>query len=148
MNLKTQKRLAASILKVGVNRVWIDPEEIEEVSRALTRDAVRQLINQGIIKAKPEKGISSYRSKKIKEQKAKGRRKGRGSIKGAKNARTPKKAAWMTTIRALRKELKDMRDTEQINPTTYRKLYKMAKGGAFRSKSYMKTYARDHELLK
>ena len=34
MNLTTQKRLAASILKVGVNRVWIDPNEIEEVSRA------------------------------------------------------------------------------------------------------------------
>ena len=26
MNLTTQKRLAASILKVGLNRVWIDPE--------------------------------------------------------------------------------------------------------------------------
>ncbi|MBX7076306.1 MAG: 50S ribosomal protein L19e [Methanobacteriaceae archaeon] len=148
MNLTTQKRLAASILKVGVNRVWIDPEEIEEVSRAITRDSVRQLIDQGIIKAKPEKGISSYRSKKIKEQKAKGKRKGRGSIKGAKKARNPKKKAWMTTIRALRGELKDMRDAEEIDPTTYRKLYKMAKGGAFRSKSYMKTYARDHELIK
>ena len=148
MNLTTQKRLAASILKVGANRVWIDPEEIEEVSRAITRDSVRQLIDQGIIKAKPEKGISSYRSKKIKEQKAKGKRKGRGSIKGAKKARNPKKKAWMTTIRALRGELKDMRDAEEIDPTTYRKLYKMAKGGAFRSKSYMKTYARDHELIK
>ena len=148
MNLTTQKRLAASILKVGVNRVWIDPEEIEEVSRAITRDSVRQLIDQGIIKAKPETGISSYRSKKIKQQKAKGRRKGRGSIKGAKKARNPKKKAWMTTIRALRGELKDMRDAEEIDPTTYRKLYKMAKGGAFRSKSYMKTYARDHELIK
>ena len=148
MNLTTQKRLAASILKVGVNRVWIDPEEIEEVSRAITRDSVRQLIDQGIIKAKPEKGISSYRSKKIKEQTAKGKRKGRGSIKGAKKARNPKKKAWMTTIRALRGELKDMRDAEEIDPTTYRKLYKMAKGGAFRSKSYMKTYARDHELIK
>jgi ribosomal protein L19E len=30
MNLTTQKRLAASILKVGVNRVWIDPDEIEK----------------------------------------------------------------------------------------------------------------------
>ena len=148
MNLTTQKRLAASILKVGVNRVWIDPEEIEEVSRAITRDSVRQLIDQGIIKAKPETGISSYRSKKIKQQKAKGRRKGRGSIKGAKKARNPKKKAWMTTIRALRGELKDMRDAEEIDPTTYRKLYKMAKGGAFKSKSYMKSYARDHELLK
>ena len=73
MNLTTQKRLAASILKVGVNRVWIDPDEIEEVSRAITRDGIKQLIDQGIIKAKPKTGISSYRSKKIKEQKKKGK---------------------------------------------------------------------------
>ena len=148
MNLTTQKRLAASILKVGVNRVWIDPEEIEEVSRAITRDGIKQLIDQGVIKARPKTGISSYRSKKIKEQKKKGKRKGRGSVKGAKNARTPKKQVWMKTIRALRTDLKDMRDAGEIDPTTYRKLYKMAKGGAFRSKSYMKTYARDHDLIK
>ena len=148
MNLTTQKRLAASILKCGLNRVWIAPERMEEVSRAITRDGVRQLINDGAIKAKPEKGISSYRSKKIAEQKKKGKRKGRGSIKGAKKARTPKKKAWMTTIRALRKDLKEMRDADEIDATTYRKLYKMAKGGAFRSKSYMKTYARDHDLIK
>ena len=79
MNLTTQKRLAASILKVGLNRVWIDPERLEEVSMAITREGVKQLINDGAIKAKPQKGISSYRSKKIKEQKAKGKRKGRGS---------------------------------------------------------------------
>jgi large subunit ribosomal protein L19e len=41
-----------------------------------------------------------------------------------------------------------MRDSGEIDPTTYRKLYKMAKGGAFRSKSYMKNYARDHDMLK
>ena len=148
MNLTTQKRLAASILKVGLNRVWIDPEQIEEVSRAITREGVKQLINNGAIKAKPKKGISSYRSKKIAEQKSKGKRKGRGSIKGAKYARTPKKQQWMKTIRALRKDLKEMRDADEIDATTYRKLYKMAKGGDFRSKSYMKTYARDHDLIK
>ncbi len=148
MNLTTQKRLAASILKVGLNRVWIDPEQIEEVSKAITREGVKQLINNGAIKAKPEKGISSYRSKKVAKQKKKGRMKGRGSIKGSKNARTPKKKSWMTTIRALRKDLKEMRNADEIDATTYRKLYKMAKGGAFRSKSYMKTYARDHDLIK
>ena len=48
MNLTTQKRLAASILKVGLNRVWIDPERLEEVSMAITRDGVKQLIqNRG-----------------------------------------------------------------------------------------------------
>ena len=148
MNLTTQKRLAASILKVGLNRVWIDPERMEEVSMAITREGVKQLINDGAIKAKPQKGISSYRSKKIAEQKAKGKRKGAGSRKGAKKARTPKKKQWMTTIRALRKDLKEMREEEIIDATTYRKLYKMAKGGAFRSKSYMRNYARDHDLIK
>ena len=92
--------------------------------------------------------INSYRSKKLAEQKKKGKRKGRGSVKGAKKARNPKKQEWMTTIRALRKDLKEMRDANEIDATTYRKLYKMAKGGAFRSKSYMKTYARDHDLIK
>ena len=84
MNLTTQKRLAASILKVGLNRVWIDPERMEEVSMAITREGVKQLIDNGAIKAKPQKGISSYRSKKLAEQKKKGKRKGRGSVKGAK----------------------------------------------------------------
>ena len=90
MNLTTQKKLAAKILKVGVNRVWIDPEHMEEVSRAITRNSIRALINDGVIKAKPVNGISSYRSKKNAEQKSKGRRKGHGSRKGAKKARTPK----------------------------------------------------------
>jgi large subunit ribosomal protein L19e len=148
MNLTTQKRVAAEVMKIGVNRVWIDPEQMEEVSRAITREGVKKLISEGTIQARPKKGISSYRSKKIAEQKKKGRRKGRGSIKGAKKARNPKKKAWMTTIRALRSDLKDMRDNREINRTTYRKLYRMAKGGAFRSKSYMKTYARDHDLLR
>ncbi len=118
------------------------------MSEAITREGVKKLIEDGSIKARPKQGISSYRSKKIAEQKSKGRRKGRGSIKGAKGARNPKKKAWMTTIRALRTDLKDMRDNREINRTTYRKLYRMAKGGAFRSKSYMKTYARDHDLLR
>ncbi|HNS26453.1 MAG TPA: 50S ribosomal protein L19e, partial [Methanobacteriaceae archaeon] len=127
---------------------WIDPDQSEEVSQTITREGVKKLIADGTIKARPKKGISSYRSKKIAQQKSKGKRKGRGSIKGAKGARNPKKKAWMTTIRALRTDLKDMRDNREINRTTYRKLYKMAKGGAFRSKSYMKTYARDHDLLR
>lgn len=148
MNLTTQKRLAADILKVGENRVWIDPKKTKEVSKAITRENVKQLIDSSAIMAKPQNGISSYRSKKIAAQKKKGRRQGHGSIKGAKGARNPKKKKWMSTIRALRTDLKDMRENMEINRSTYRKLYKMAKGGAFRSKSYMKTYARDHDLLR
>ena len=84
MNLTTQKRLAASILKVGLNRVWMDPERMEEISMAITREGVMQLINDGAIKAKPQKGISSYRSKKIAEQKAKEKEKVQVVEKGLK----------------------------------------------------------------
>jgi large subunit ribosomal protein L19e len=71
MNLTTQKRLAASILKVGVNRVWIDPDEIEEVSRAITRDGIKQLIDQGIIKAKPKLVLVATDLKKSKSKRKK-----------------------------------------------------------------------------
>jgi len=37
MDLRNQRRLAAEILKCGENRVWIDPEEVEEVEKAVTR---------------------------------------------------------------------------------------------------------------
>ncbi len=36
-NLRLQKRLAASVLKVGKKRVWIDPNEVAEVALANSR---------------------------------------------------------------------------------------------------------------
>ena len=32
VSLKVQKRLAASILKCGQKRVWLDPNEVNEIS--------------------------------------------------------------------------------------------------------------------
>ena len=37
-NLTSQRRLAAQILKVGQNRVWINPEKIDDVEGAITRE--------------------------------------------------------------------------------------------------------------
>ena len=68
MNLTTQKKLAAKILKVGVNRVWIDPEHMEEVSRAITRNSVKALINNGVIKKVKEKEKVKVVEKGQKEQ--------------------------------------------------------------------------------
>ena len=36
-SLKLQKRLAASVLKVGQSRVWMDPNETAEVAHANSR---------------------------------------------------------------------------------------------------------------
>jgi len=45
MNLGNQKRMAASILKCGINRVWMDPDRTEEATEAVTRNDIRGLIN-------------------------------------------------------------------------------------------------------
>ena len=46
MNLTTQKRLAASILKVGLNRVWIDPERLEQLGNFLNEASELRLLDE------------------------------------------------------------------------------------------------------
>ena len=52
-DLSTQRRLAASILKVGVSRVYIDPEHLDDAEEAITRDDVRSLIKTGLLRRDP-----------------------------------------------------------------------------------------------
>ena len=75
-NLSSQRRLAAQIMKIGQNRVWIDPERVDDVDVAITREEIRKLIHEKIITSLPEKGVSRSRAKTIIEKKRKGRRKG------------------------------------------------------------------------
>ncbi|MFQ5976126.1 MAG: 50S ribosomal protein L19e [Candidatus Hydrothermarchaeales archaeon] len=148
MDLKTQRRLAAKILKVGQNRVWMDEDKLTEVSEAVTRDDVRRLIREGIIRARTEVGVSKYRARKRNIQKAKGRRRGHGKRKGTLGAKVTKKRRWIQTIRPVRDSLRKLRDTNKIDRSTYRKLYMMAKGGIFRSRSHLNTYVKEHKLLR
>lgn len=140
MKVNTQKRLAADILKIGVSRVWVDPLEFEEISKAITKEDVRGLIKRGLIKVKPKKGISSGRSKLLKIQRKKGRRKGQGRRKGTENARGNKKRKWINKIRPLRKVLKSFKSGEKITPLVYRQLYSKLKGNFFRNSAHLKSY--------
>lgn len=47
--LRLQRRLAASVLKCGRKRVWIDPNETSEVALANSRKNIRKLYHDGII---------------------------------------------------------------------------------------------------
>jgi len=135
-----QKKLAAKILKVGLGRVWLDPTKAKDIKAAITKADVRKLIKKGQIKALPEK------IKRPKEKRKK--RKGRGRRKGAKYAKMTKKQRWMSTVRPLRRMLKELRDSEKIDRPTYRRLYLLVKGGMFRSRSHLKTYLEQHDMLK
>ncbi|MHA1688583.1 MAG: 50S ribosomal protein L19e [Promethearchaeota archaeon] len=148
MNLKAQKRIAAEILKCGANRVWFDPYLIEEIKIAITREDIRNLIIEGIIKKETKKGISKYRKNLRHARKKKGRAKGFGKRKGTKHARSPKKRNWIKRIRPLRRELKKLRDRKLITPSTYRKLYKNAKGGMFDSVAHLNRYIKENKLLR
>jgi large subunit ribosomal protein L19e len=143
MDLKTSRRLAASLLKVGEGRVWLDPEDAEAISSAVTREDIRRLINAGAIQARPIRGVSRYRARRNRVQRMKGRLQGPGKRKGRKGARLARKRRWMATIRAIRRRLREFRDAGEIDSRRYRKLYLMAKGGAFRSKAHLEVTVRE-----
>jgi large subunit ribosomal protein L19e len=146
-DLKNQKRLAASVMNVGSSRVRIDPDRGEEVATAVTRADVRKLVAGGVITAVQKTGVSRGRGRKIAMQKAKGRRTGPGSRKGAANARRPRKESWVMRIRALRDELSVLREKGAIDVATYRDYYVRAKGGQFRSRAHMKSHMKTEGAL-
>ncbi len=148
MNLKPQRRMAAEILKCGENRVYFDPYLVEDISLAITREDIRNLIKQGVIQKKYKKGISKQRKNVRHERKKKGRARGLGKRKGTKHARTPKKRAWIKRIRPLRRELRKLRDRKLITVANYRKLYKNAKGGMFTSVAQLNRYIKEKELIR
>jgi len=144
--LKSQRRLAAQILKVGQNRVWIDPERIDDVEVAITREEIRKLIHEGVVKQLPEKGISRARVRILHEKKKKGRMRGPGSRSSSFHAKISKKEAWMKKIRPLRKRLRQLKTSRIITVNTYRKMYKMSSSGRFDSIADMERYLKAHEL--
>jgi large subunit ribosomal protein L19e len=145
-DLKSQRRLAAQILKIGQNRVWIDPERIEDAEGAITRDEVRKLVHEGTIRSKPEKGISRGRGRILHLKRKKGRRNGVGSRTGSPRARISKKEAWMSKIRALRRKLRLLEAKKVIPEGEYGKLYRMAGSGRFESVADLERYLKAHEL--
>src|SRR2546430_10348677 len=74
MRFDYQRRLAASILGIGVNRVWIttDPKVQDDILDAITRDGIRNLIRKNIIQKRAVQGVSRGRARHRAAQRAKG----------------------------------------------------------------------------
>ena len=145
-DLKSQRRLASQILKIGQNRVWINPERMDDVEGAITREEVRKLIHERVIVSLPEVGVSRSRAKIIREKKRKGRRSGPGSYTGATHATITKKEAWMLKIRSLRRKLRELKANRTITEETYSQYYRMAGSGRFQSIAELERNLKANEL--
>jgi len=119
---------------------------VEDVEGVITREEVRKLIHEKIIKSLPEKGVSRARAKTILEKKRKGRRKGVGSYVGSGHANVTKKEAWMLKIRSLRKKLRELKASRVITETTYTQYYRMAGSGRFGSVADLERYLKARDL--
>lgn len=145
-SLLPQRRIAARVLKVGVHRVWMDPDSLDEIEKALTAEDIKKLVKERKIWKRPIKGVSRHRARYREIQRRKGRRRGPGKKKGSKKARMGGSMIWVEKIRAIRKILRRLRDEGFISRKDYNHMRRMAKAGFFRSKSHVLTYIGERRL--
>jgi large subunit ribosomal protein L19e len=143
-DLTAQRRLAADVLDVGKNRVKLDPDRQGDIAEAITRDDVRELVDEGAIRVEPKGGNSRGRARERAKKRAYGHQKGQGSRKGKAGGRQNETEEWRSRIRAQRRRLRLYRDRGELEPTDYRQLYRMAGGGEFDSVADLERYVNEN----
>jgi large subunit ribosomal protein L19e len=126
MNLRNKKLLASKVLGVGIDRVYFNPEGLKEISEAITRQDIQDLVNQGSIIVKDIKG----RRKIVKRK----NRRRTGKIKKVVNR---SKKDYVALTRKLRKYTKSLKRRGQIDTEKYSDIRKKIRASKFKSKRHL-----------
>jgi large subunit ribosomal protein L19e len=76
-------------LGCGQRKIWLDPNEVSEISNANSRQTVRKLVADGLIIKKPVTMHSRSRARELNLARRIGRHRGFGKRKGTADARMP-----------------------------------------------------------
>jgi large subunit ribosomal protein L19e len=147
MNLKTQKRIAAKVLKCSPKRVVFDTQGVADIKEAITRADLRSLVGSKLIVKAQKKGNSRSRARSILTQKRKGRQSGSGTRKGTHGARAPRKRTWVIKVRSQRDFIKELKTKGKVSAKTYTDLYTKVKSGYFRNKRHIKLHLEENKLF-
>ncbi len=142
INLRDKRELAARLLGVGANRIKFDPQYLEDIADAITRDNIRSLVTARTIIIRGVTGTSRGR-KRARHLNQKKHGKGHGSKKGAKGARMGKKQIWVKKVRAMRHRIKVMKNRGDISKAAFWSLYTKINGGQVRSLAHLRELVKE-----
>lgn len=126
MKLNNKKKLAAKVLGVGIERVHFHPEKLSQISEAITRQDILDLVANGTIAVKEIKG----RKKTVKRK----NRRGKGKIK---SKRKPGKKEYVILTRKLRGVVKTLKRRGEIDKEKSKDIRKKIRASRFKSKRHL-----------
>lgn len=119
-------------------RIRFDPEHLDDIADAITRENIRSLITANTITLHPIGGTSHGRANIKRIQKHK-RGTTAGSKRGRKGARMGKKVNHIAKVRSLRRLIKIAKDRKEISNVDFWKLYGRIGGNLVRNKAHLRT---------
>ena len=137
MKLENKKMLIARTLGVGKSRIILNTTRLNEIKEAITKQDIRDLLNDKAIKIREVKG-------KLTKIKRKTRRRA-GSIK--KKVKT-RKRDYIKLTRKLRNHIAVLKKNKKISQENFLKIRKQIRASEFRSIAHMKERLRETGIAK
>lgn len=124
-----KKDLAAKTLKVGKDRIKFVRARLEEIKEAITKQDIRDLVQEGAIVVKPINGRKTNVKRK--------NRRSTGKIKKKVNKR---KQEYVIITRKLRNYTAEMKKQGKLTSEDVKEIRKRIRNRAYKSKANLKMY--------